>query len=553
MIHRTPYALLVFLLLILAAGCGEKSAPSEVSQPPATSKASAAPMLSAVRGLQAEQIRNYLRTAQETKADRLEVKWNPNVVAVDKESAMRSLLQVSRNGSNFVFKADEPALAQLEPGRVLLVWGIALRKVKAVKTKGEFTLVQTTPAALTDALTDAKIAFNAPLSFQRAFVSSQPKRKPALQTSQWGGYGGIMRTSTAPPPGLADEEANPDEEAPDATPTPQSSYSGEVGGFDYEVAFTIAGSQLNFDIEMRKSANEGNGDAAKAVQESSDKAPDKETAQPKLRAQEMSTAGSLVKGLFATGYDDVDIRLKATGTLDGLSENGAMRLGGKIEIVDSKVQLLNTEFKNLDGNVKLDAIARLGSERGTFHHNFKVLDVPVTFDIPYIFAGIPMVAQVGFNFLVQVGLNGKHAALHTSGTVQFKGSGTASFSGGAIDNGGSAQSDAQLGNKSAISPGVSGFVVAVQVPKVGLGVGFVTANIMGYVDQVSVVSIVNTAAVGSVVQCARYTISTTVHAGVAANFNPLPIKVPGVKKEYSKEIFTKDTTVAVPPTKACNS
>ena len=304
---------------------------------------------------------------------------------------------------------------------------------------------------------------------------------------------------------------------------------------------------------MRKSANEGNGDAAKAVQESGDKSPEKETSQPKLRAQELSSAGSLVKGLFATGYDDVDIRLKATGTLDGLSENGAMRLGGKIEIVDSKVQLLNTEFKNLNGDVKLDAIARLGAERGTFHHNFKVLDVPVTFDIPFVFAGIPLVAQVGFNFLVQVGLNGKHAALHTSGSVQFNGSGTAAFIRGSIDNGGSAESTAQLGTKSAISPGVSGFVVAVQVPKIGLGVGFVTANIMSYVDQVSVVSIVNTAAVGSVVQCARYTISTTVHTGVAANFNPLPIKVPGVKKEYSKEIFTKDTTVAVPPTKACIS
>ncbi|MEN9843136.1 MAG: hypothetical protein RLZZ612_965 [Pseudomonadota bacterium] len=556
--------LLVCACMLVLGGCGDQAAVSEQKpgavQSPAFS-GTGNEILSAVGGLQVEQVRRYLQSVEETKAQHLELKWSPAVVKIDREAAIRSLKAVSRHGANFVFDAQEPGLAALQKGSVLFIWGIAIRKVTAIKTKGAYTLVQTQPVALTEALTDAKIHFTAPLSFKHAFISQHPKGKntPTVQPARFdpvrsaGPHGFLSVGSDDVPPDLADEGVSEDESAADVEQTPKSSFSGKVGGFDYEVAYTIAGTQLKFDLEARKAVgNLGADQAGQDVQKGSDVAPKDNKFATRLRAQTVSTSGSLVKGLFAQGYDDIDIRLKVQGALDGLSENGAMRIGNKIEIVDSRVQLLNTEFQNLSGNVSVDAIARLGDQQGTFHHNFKVLDVPVTFDIPFVLAGIPMVAQVGFNFLVQVGLNGKHAALHTSGAVQFKGNGSAKFSGGTIDNSGSAESEPQLGKKSAISPGVSGFVVAVQVPKVGVGLGFTTANIMSYVDHVSVLSIVNTAALASVVQCERYSLSSTVHAGVAANFNPLPIKIPGMKKEYQKQLFTKDQVISIPPTKACS-
>ncbi|KRC23515.1 hypothetical protein ASE31_02605 [Acidovorax sp. Root217] len=522
--------------LACISGCGDKPSPAQAD--------STALRMATVNGLQAVQIRSYLSRAEETPAARLAVTWHPSVVQVDRESAMRSLRGVDRSGSHFVFAASEPALAQLQHGSILFVWGIAIRRVTALRTKGDYVLVQTRPVALNEALSQASIAFDTPLGLDRAFVSTHAARTPPVQTSQWGAPGSIVRVSDELPPGVMEEGSNPGEEPlADVEATPQSSFAGKVRGFDYEVAYTVAGTKLQFDLEARKSANDGEDDSAKAVQKMSAR-----------NAAVAKSAGGLAKGLFDQGYDDVDIRLKVKGQLDGLSENGAMRLGGRIEIVDSKLQLLNTDFKNLSGTASVDAIARLGSERGVFNHNFKVLDVPVTFNIPIILAGIPLVVEVGFNFLVQIGLNGKHAALHTSGAVQFQGNGSTTFSEGQVRNEGEVQGEPQLGEKSAISPGVSGFVVAVQVPKVGLGVGITNASIMSYIDHVSVVSIANTAALGSIVQCARYTLSSTAHVGVTANFSPLPIPGLGTKKDlYAKEIFSRQQLVGVPPTKACQS
>lgn len=60
------------------------------------------------------------------------------------------------------------AAAQLEKGKVLLVPGRLLGKVTSVHQSGDKTIVKTEFAALTDALTDAKIGWNAELPIGRA-------------------------------------------------------------------------------------------------------------------------------------------------------------------------------------------------------------------------------------------------------------------------------------------------------------------------------------------------------------------------------------------------
>ncbi|NOT18521.1 MAG: hypothetical protein HOP20_10735 [Sulfuriferula sp.] len=489
-------------------------------------------LLSTSNGIKAAQIQSYLRDAEETPATKFAVKWHPDVVAVSRDAAIKSLVAINRSGSDFLFANNAPVLAQLSTHKILFIWGIAIRRVVSVQRQGDYTLVHTQAVPLNEAMTDADIQFNTPLNFKHAYIGTHAVPKPV--TNPTSSLFINAAYADAPPelPANSDDEAD----MPPVDPTPSNTYTGKAGDFDYEVAYAINGDKLNFDLEVRKSANDGAGDTGKATADSGE-------------LEVVNSVASLSKGLFSKGYDDIDIRLKANGHLAGISGNDAMKIGSKINIVDSKIQLLNTDFKDLSGMVSLNAIARLGNEHGTFHHNFKVMDVPVTFNIPIIINGVPFVAQIGFNFLVQIGLNGKHAALHTSGTVNFSGNGETSFSNGQISNSGDGSGDPELEDKSAMSPGVSGWVVSVQVPKVGFGIGFTNANIMSYIDHVSVASITNTAAIGSIVQCARYTLSSTAHVGAATNFSPLPFV--GPKELFSKEIFSKEQVITIPNTKAC--
>lgn len=488
-------------------------------------------LLTTSKGIKAEQIHQYLHNAEETPASKFVVKWHPDVVAISRDAAMKSLVAINRSGSDFLFENSEPALAQLRPHKIIFIWGIAIRRVVSLQPQGSYTIVHTQAVPLNEAMIDADIQFNAPLNFKHAYTATHAISQPTATQSS-----GFIRAAYAEaPPALPNDSAD-ETNMPDVEPTPTNTYTGKAGDFDYEVAYAINGDHLDFDLEVRKSANDGAAAAGQSAGESSELAV-------------ANSAMTMSKGLFSKGYDDLDIRLKANGHLAGISGNDVMNIGSKISIVDSKVQLLNTDFKNLNGSVNLNAIARLGSETGTFHHNFKVMDVPVTFNIPVIIGGVPFVAQIGFNFLVQIGLNGKHAALHTSGTVHFNGNGTTHFSNGQINNNGDGSGDPELTDKTATSPGVSGWVVAVQVPKIGFGIGYTNANIMSYIDHVSVASITNTASVGSIVQCARYTLSSTAHVGASTNFSPLPLM--GPKALYSKEIFSKEQVITIPNVKAC--
>jgi hypothetical protein len=520
--HASRWIVTVLISSILLMGCSKPT--------PST------PLLTTSNGIKTEQIRQYLQNAEETPASKFEVKWHPDVVAISRDAAIKSLMAINRSGSDFLFANSEPALAQLGPHKILFIWGIAIRRVVSLQTQGNYTIVHTQAVPLNEAMTDADIQFNAPLNFKHAYTGTHAVPKPPVnQTS-----GLFMHAAYADePPELPSDSAD-EADMPDVEPTATSTYAGKAGDFDYEVAYSINGDKLDFDLELRKSANDGAGDVSKSLAENKSK-----------EVEVVNSAIAMSKGLFSQGYDDLDIRLKANGHLAGISGNDVMNIGSKISIVDSKVQLLNTDFKNMSGTVNLNAIARLGSETGTFHHNFKVMDVPVTFNIPIIVGGMPFVAQIGFNFLVQIGLNGKHAALHTSGTVNFNGNGETSFSNGQLNNSGDGSGDPELEDKTAMSPGVSGWVVGVQVPKIGFGLGFANANIMSYIDHVSVASIVNTAAVGSVVQCARYSLSSTAHVGVSTGFNLLLLPLKEPKDLWSREIFTKEQVITIPNLKAC--
>jgi len=91
--------------------------------------------------------------------------YQPETVVVDPATTQKSFEGVSADGAILVFNTSVPAIRDLKSGSVLLLQGLALRKVVAVETQGDSILVATQPATLTDAIQDGHIQFDAPISF----------------------------------------------------------------------------------------------------------------------------------------------------------------------------------------------------------------------------------------------------------------------------------------------------------------------------------------------------------------------------------------------------
>ena len=171
-------------LVCLAGACSRSPgpAPSTAGSPAPGARSSDAAVWAGVplRGNSTEALRAYLNSVEEIKPKRFEVQWNPAALPVDKAAALRSLRAVSPDGATFTFASDEPALARMKAGGVLWVWDIAVRKVDGVEVLGSVVRVHTREVALTEAMPNAQIEFEAPLN-SRTISRSARSSPRALQ------------------------------------------------------------------------------------------------------------------------------------------------------------------------------------------------------------------------------------------------------------------------------------------------------------------------------------------------------------------------------------
>mgnify|MGYP001442232589 FL=1 len=171
--------------IALALGACSKPAPTagakdDVATAPAAP--GAAPML---RGDSAG-IRHYLETVDTMVGATFDVTWSANAVRLDRATTLRALRQASRDGTVFTFTPDEPAVRALQPGQILLVWGIALLKVTSVEPAADKIVVRGTPASLPEAIDHGHIAWTTPAQFERGMlvekvIEADPVPVPAQQ------------------------------------------------------------------------------------------------------------------------------------------------------------------------------------------------------------------------------------------------------------------------------------------------------------------------------------------------------------------------------------
>jgi hypothetical protein len=209
-VRRVRRLLLGALFLFLVAGAILTYALLRYPRPPSQTTTIAAPIdLSSLPG------------------SKFEVTYKPETVVLDPATTKKSFEGVSADGALFVFNTSSPAIRGLHAGSVLLLQGLALKKVVAVENHGESIIIATQPATLTDAIQDGRIQWDAPISFAADSSRGLPSG-PAVSPA-------FLFAGSQPVALVA---------APDAK-------SGSEGDWKYTTTATKEAGQLNLDVDIK--------------------------------------------------------------------------------------------------------------------------------------------------------------------------------------------------------------------------------------------------------------------------------------------------------------
>lgn len=545
---KTPTRFLALAVIVLAAsGCGQKETPAGAvpavqKQPPA-----GGPIM--LVGNDPAALKQYLRTVQEVKPIRFDVEWNPDVVAVDRNAAIRTLLSVSANGTRFTFAAGDAALAALAPGKILFLWGVALRRITSVQLNGDQLIVVTTGVSLPEAFRRADIEFEYPIASNAPIiVVPHVQREDAPRTAMAPAAGPrFVRVADTNPGGSAAEGPGP--AAPDVVfDLGLSTYKvSGYHGFDIDAKYGPQGDGITWSLEARLhqddladsgpqppddprkdmgAASKAGRDAnAKALRDMQDKSDAQKRADEKSRQNAISndykksskdgpmgpTKGK-ARDLFKIGSSQWDLRMRAEGVFHGTSTDNGLAVGSHILIKDSALALMRTNFNNVNGTLKFQFIARRGEKSEQFINKFKV-ELPIRFNIPVIVGGLPMMFQVAFNFIATPALATKNDSFVGEYEIPFGGNRQVSITDGKFSTSGTLKTIPQALKSLGSSVGVSAVLVAMQAPRVGLGLDLFAASSVAYIDLVSTATITSAGTLG-MFPCRNSQLVSTINAGV---------------------------------------
>ncbi len=275
--------------------------------------------------------------------------------------------------------------------------------------------------------------------------------------------------------------------------------------------------------------------------------------QDEERLAKLKKVGSKLVDLFGVISDNLDVRFKVRADVDNFQVAGALK------IVNGDLDSARAQFKNMKGKIHIDYVGRWGKP-GNGAVKVPVVHLPFVFNIPFPIGGFPLVIQLGTDFSANVFLAGNHAAQQFSGDYAYSGStGFTATKAGATDSTNMSGEKPAVGTTVANSPGVSGLVLAIQAPRVGLGIGVFGASSVAYSDVVNVVTMTNAAAVSTGIMltppCKRTEYTAYGHVGIDTQVMPLPIPfvadVISKKLSTQKEVFKHTHEVLDPPVKGC--
>jgi hypothetical protein len=517
------------LAILVAAGCSKPAPPPPTapsaagSGAPAQSASGAAPspvaagswVGASLHGNSTQGLRAYLRSVTEVTPKKFKLEWSPATVALDRGAALRSLRSISRDGSVIGIASDDPAVATLKPGSILWVWDVTVRKVQSLETRGDVTLVRTTPVTLNEAIPNAQIEFETPVNLTAYYRAKRviPPDPKAAGLHEYATPRFLRASFTDAPP--ASEDAGTADDAWYDEGMISNGFSGEKNGWLFAVGYQARAEGITLELQARKN-----------------EASDNPAAQ-----------------LWTQASDNIDARVRARVDLDGFN------IAESLNISNGNIDEASTHFKNLNGKVHAQFLGRLGKP-GSENFKIPVMKLPVYFNIPIPVGGIPFVVQVGTDFTVTVGLSGKNASLTVEGQTAFRGDGGFDYKETKASYSTQFQGDKpSIGDYKGFSLGVSAVVLGVQMPRLGLGLGLIGVSSVAYVDVINVITMTNGAAIGGLgPPCKRITYAAVGHVGIDTEVIPLPFAASEKVADAlspKREIFNLSQELLDPPVKMC--
>jgi len=377
---------------------------------------------------------------------------------------VKDLVGISGTGT-FKFKSTSGPLTTLKAGKVMLLEGSDALLVTGVTRSGGDLLVETSPAKLTDVISSGHIAFSGTPNFKNAFLSPVVV-PPVATTSQ------VIRDFKAP--------GYPYVGTPPAQRETQKavgfSAQGTSGLFGYSLTFTPSSAtrlEVSGTLCFISTSVCGNG-----------------------------PSNGLSAEVNISGYIDAG---EASG---GISVSG----GG---VTNSSISMKGlTAHAHFTYTVSRGDGSAKDGDPPVFH-----IPLGIDYTIP---GEIPIYLKLQTALLLKLGISSKNAVIH--GGIDLTSTGTDS-----LMEHGSSVSDSESGDgvkgtvldqsdggvPPSISAAPSGVVVAVQFPKLGVGLGVTSVNGIAYVDMVTAVGQTTGAAVGGMF-CSSYDIDISIGAGLEA-------------------------------------
>jgi hypothetical protein len=393
------------------------------------------------------------------------VKYTSKTIVIPRSTVKSELKGISAAGV-FEFKRASGALAKLKTGKVMLLQGSDALLVTKVKHSHGALLISTKPANLTDVISSGKISFSGAPNFDQAVAQK------------------IVATSSTAPDRAANDFVKPSYPYVGTEPDPSDarladagaiSVQGTVDPFGYSLTFTPAGDKINVDGVLCFATTSvcGNGPSS-----------------------------GLSFEAHISGYVTVG---KATGgiTVSAGKETGSdFTLGGFTAHIDYSYTVARGD--GTDGDAKPPV----------FH-------VPIGID--YTIPGeIPIYLKLQTNFLVTLGVSAKNSVMQGglelnagggSDTIKQSGKSVSESESGDKDFKGSLLDQAD-GEKN-VTLGASGVVFALQFPKMGVGLGFTSANAIAYIDLLASMG-ESTGSLVALQNCATYDLAASLGAGLEA-------------------------------------
>lgn len=358
------------------------------------------------------------------------IRFTSKTVAIPSATVHRYLIGVSKTGV-FKFRRAAGPLARLKPGKVMFLKGSDALLVTRIRHSGHLLLVSTKPASLPQLIRAGKIRFSGRPNFDHVFAA------PIVVPPGKAGAPAFVRPAypyVGMPPARSAK-------APSIT----ISVQGSSGPFGYSLSFT-----------------------------------------PDVNKLEVSGVICFQWGSICSNgpSNGLSLEVNISGYIDVGKDAASIAVNGG-RITHSSVSLTD-----LHAHLKLTYTAARGTgpDSGGDPPVFR-LPVGIDYTIP---GELPIYLKVQTAVLIKLGLSSRNSVLRGGVRYDSTGSDTVVDGGSKVSGSGSGKDpkgeildNSDGGTGPTVALGAGGVVVAVQFPKLGVGLGTRAVNAIGYLDMIT--------------------------------------------------------------------